>query len=72
MSGEAHVKPHYISTVDNIETAFRWADEGIAVAIIPDSLIFHGGFKNHLNYYKLDLAFSLFTLSVTISNSIPG
>ncbi len=51
---EASFTPKYISTVDNIETAFRWADEGIAVAIIPDSLIFHGGFKSHLNYYKLD------------------
>ena len=51
---EARFTPQYISTVDNIETAFRWADEGIAVAIIPDSLIFHCGFKNHLNYYKLD------------------
>lgn len=51
---EAQFTPQYISAVDNIETAFRWVDAGIAIAFIPDSLIFHSGFKSHPNYYKLD------------------
>lgn len=52
---EADFKPRLITSIDNIETAFRWVEAGIAIAIIPDSLILHGGFKNHPNYYKLDL-----------------
>lgn len=55
MFKEAGIKPQHITSVDNIETAFRWADMGIAIAIIPDSLILHGDFQNHPNYYKLDL-----------------
>lgn len=51
---EAEIKPHLITSIDNIETAFRWVEAGIAIAIIPDSLILQGGFKNHPNYYKLD------------------
>ncbi len=52
---EAEIKPQNTTLVDNIETAFRWADTGIAPAIIPDSLILHGNYKSHPNYYKLDL-----------------
>lgn len=55
---EAGIKPRYTTSVDNIETAFRWVDTGIAIAIIPDSLILHGDFKTHPNYYKLDLIHS--------------
>lgn len=52
---EADIKPQNMTHVDNIETAFRWADTGIAPAIIPDSLILHGNYKSHPLYYKLDL-----------------
>ncbi len=55
MLQEAGYKPHHTTSVDNIETAFRWVDTGIAIALIPDSLILHGGFKSHPHYYKLDL-----------------
>lgn len=58
MLQEAGFKPKHITDVDNIETAFRWVDTGIAVAIIPDSLILHGGFKRHPHYFKLDLIHS--------------
>ncbi len=52
---EAECKPQNTTLVDNIETAFRWAETGIAPAIIPDSVILHSNYKNHPNYYKLDL-----------------
>ena len=55
MYHEAGIKPDFITSVDNIETAFRWVDIGIAISILPDSLILHGNFKEHPNYYKLDL-----------------
>lgn len=51
---EADIKPKFITSVDNVETSFRWVDMGIALSIIPDSLILHGNFKEHPNYYKLD------------------
>lgn len=51
---ESAIKPHIVTTVDNIETAFRWSESGIAVALIPDSLILHGNFVRHPLYYKLD------------------
>lgn len=54
MIREAHYKPSLITSVDTIETAFRWADAGIAIALIPDSLILHSGFNSHPNYYRLD------------------
>lgn len=52
---EADFQPSNITLVENIETAFRWVVSGIAITLIPDSLIFHGDFRNHPNYYKLDL-----------------
>lgn len=52
---EAGINPHRITSVANIETAFRWVDAGIAASLIPDSLILHGNFKEHPNYYKLNL-----------------
>lgn len=55
---EAGLMPQLITSVDNIETALRWAEAGIAIALVPDSLILQGGFKNHPNYYKLDLIHS--------------
>ena len=55
MLHEANCKPRHMMLADTIETAFRWAETGIAIAIIPDSLIIHGNFGSHPYYYKLDL-----------------
>ncbi len=52
---EAGFTPTRTTFVDNIETAFRWTETGMALSLIPDSLILHGNYKNHPNYYKLDL-----------------
>lgn len=52
---ESGIQPNIVTTVDHIETAFRWCEAGIAAALIPDSLILHGNFINHPAYYKLDL-----------------
>lgn len=51
---EARYKPHLITSVETIETAFCWANAGIAIAIVPGSLIRHGGQSTHPDYYKLD------------------
>ncbi len=52
---ESGIQPNIVTTVDQIETAFRWCEAGIAAALIPDSLILHGNFTNHPSYYKLNL-----------------
>ena len=52
---ESGIQPNIVTTVDQIETAFRWCEAGIAAALIPDSLIHHGNFTNHPSYYKLNL-----------------
>lgn len=52
---ESGVKPYIVTSVDNIEMAFRWSEAGIAASLIPDSLIFHGNFSSHPAYYKLDV-----------------
>ncbi len=55
MFKEAGIRPEKLIYIDNIETAFRWTETGIAPSLIPDSLIIHGNYARHPNYYKLDL-----------------
>lgn len=52
---ESGLRPHIITSADNIEMAFQWSEAGIAAALIPDSLMLHGNFTNHPAYYKLDV-----------------
>ncbi len=52
---ESGIRPNIVTTVNDIETAFRWSEAGIAAALVPDSLILHGNFIRHPLYYKLDL-----------------
>lgn len=42
--------------VNQIETAFHWVNEGLACAIIPDTLIRYGNFVRHPAYYKIPVA----------------
>lgn len=44
-----------IMEVNQIETAFHWVNEGLAVSFIPDSLIRYGNYDKHPSYYKLPI-----------------
>ncbi len=42
--------------VNQIETAFHWVNEGLACALVPDTLIRYGNFARHPVYYKIPVA----------------
>lgn len=50
---ELKYQPTEILEVSQIETAFHWINEGLACALIPDTLIRYGNFEKHPIYYKI-------------------
>lgn len=50
---ESEFRPEKVLEVTQIETAFHWVNEGLACAIIPDTLIRYGNYAKHPVYYKI-------------------
>ena len=50
---ELRFHPKETLEVSQIETAFHWINEGLACALVPDTLIRYGNFERHPIYYKI-------------------
>lgn len=51
---KANLLPKIHMEVNQIETAFHWTNEGIALSFIPDTLIRFGNYSKHPLYYKIE------------------
>lgn len=46
-------EPDIAFSVQTIETVFSFVCSNMGIALLPDSLIYYGNFRNHPNYYTL-------------------
>ncbi len=57
-------EPDVAYSVQTIETVFSFVCSNMGIALLPDSLIYYGNFRNHPNYYTLPDSLALCQISL--------